>query len=98
MNRLTSFEHLQQGDVIYHFEHGWVYSFTFLIKDPNNPEVVYLQDFWGTPVSLHMDEINDISSEWFEKCTRLQIIIYRLKYYQEMASRFKKLLELELQK
>ena len=98
MNKLTSLKHLQQGDVIYHFEHGWMYSFTFLMMCPDNPEVAYLEDFWGSPVSLHMDDINDITSEWFEKCTNLEIIKYRREYYREMASRFERLYELELQK
>lgn len=98
MNKLTSLEHLQQGDVIYNFEHGWPYSFTFLMMCPDNHEVAYLEDEWGTPFSLHIHHINDIMSEWFEKCTRLQIIKYRLEYYREMASRFDRLYELELQK
>lgn len=98
MNKLSSFEHLKQGDVIYHFEHGWEYSFTFLMISPKDPEVAYLQDFWGTPVSIHMVDIEDNTSEWFERCTRLQIIRYRKEYYRKMASRFERLYELELQK
>lgn len=98
MNKLTSLEHLQQGDVIYHFEHGWVYSFTFLMMCPKDPDVAYLSDFWGTPVSLHIVDIEDPLSEWYEKCTKLQIIRYRKEYYRKMASRFEILYDLELRK
>ena len=98
MKKLKSFKHLKQGDVIYHYEHGWENEFRFLMVCPDDDKVAYLQNFWGEPVVLHKHEIDDISSEWFEQCTRLQRARYRMYYYEDMARMFRNVYENELKK
>lgn len=90
MNKLTDFKHLKQGDELIHFEHGWVSQFKFLTMSPDNPDIAIIIDFWGNPVTLHVSELDEISSEWFEKCTEIQIARYRKEYYENMAEHFRR--------
>ena len=57
---------------------------------PGNPNVAIIQDFWGNPVALHVLELDNITSEWYEKCTELQIIRYRKEYYENMSEQFRR--------
>ena len=96
MNKLKDFKHLKQGDVLIHFEHGWESRFTFLMMSPDNTEVAIIQDFWGNPMTLHIFELNEITSEWYENCTALQIVRYRRNYYEQMAEHFRRKYQLLL--
>lgn len=90
MNKLKDFKSLKQGDEIIHFEHGWVSKYKFLLMSPDDPNVAIIIDFWGNPMTLHVSELNDITTEWFEKCTEMQIARYRKNYYENMAEHFRR--------
>ena len=90
MEKLKNLLGLKPGQKVIHFEHGWPSEFTFLMICPGNIEVAYLQDFWGNPVTLHRDEIEEMDAEWYIKFTNLQIAKYRMQYYEEMAEKFRR--------